>query len=205
VHFNSGLLYRVVGFLSLRENVSLTDPHALSKMILAHNFRLVLDQDMSTRLEIDSVLRGAELHTPEVSEATSITSQFPEVRALLADAQRTAFPDRHLVAEGRDMGTVIFPGAPLKFFVSANQAVRIQRRLAQLEVATLSSAERNLLKRKIEIEVVERDQRDSQRQASPTKAAQDGVIIDNSAGSLTEVVEKMYLQAYSRGVIPILA
>lgn len=206
IHFSSGLLYRAVGYLALREKVDVGSEKKLCNLVKKHSIRLVVRAG-SSRVLIDGRDLTRYLHTPEVSEATSKSSTHRKVRALLCDAQREAFHPANLVAEGRDMGTVIFPDATLKFFIVANQKVRVERRIKQLDEGkgTVGKAARvdNLLKQKIKIEITERDSRDSKRKVAPTKPARDAIIIDNSRESLTKVLKSMYDAVAKKGILGI--
>ena len=142
------------------------------------------------------------MHQPEISELTSIAASYPEVRAALVDVQRSAFPGLPIVAEGRDMGTVIFPDAPLKFFLEVAPEVKLTRRIAQLSESKpdMSDQEAKGLKDKMKIEIEERDKRDAERDVSPTLPAEDAHTINNSSEELTRIVEKMYNMALERGL-----
>lgn len=192
VHLNSGLLYRGVGWLCLEHGVSPDDPGALAHLLGRHSVELVSPGE----LLVDGVDRASVLGTPEVSEATSRASVFPVVRAFLLEAQRRAFPQRPLIAEGRDMGTVVFPEAALKFFVEASSEVRAARRLAQLQAEQGTTYDAATIER----EIIERDRRDSARALSPTRAAPDAVLIDNSSAPLATTVAQMHAEAVRRGL-----
>lgn len=203
IHFSSGLLYRGAAFLCLSEGVLPTDFHAVIALIRDHVIEIRAGSEQESRLYVDGGDVTDKVAAPEVSEATSLLSTYQEVREALTGAQRTAFQNQNIVAEGRDMGTVIFPGADLKFFVSADEGVRVRRRIEQflrmnpgLDEATL-----NQLKEKMKIEIIERDLRDSSRLYAPTRAAPDALLIDNSARSLTEVVDYMYDVVSKKGLL----
>jgi len=178
--------------LCLQLGVSPDDGEAVAQLVAVHTVHLVAPGE----LLIDGVDRAALLGAPEVSDATSKASVFPSVRQFLLSAQRNAFPGRPLIAEGRDMGTVVFPAAPLKFFIEASVAVRAARRLAQL------TAERGIAydPAVIEQEIVARDRRDSERTVSPTRAAPDAVVIDNSDRPLDATVALMRGEVVRRGL-----
>lgn len=203
VHLNTGLLYRAVGYLALKENVDRNDEIALGKMIARHRISLSMKGDALAVL-LDGTDIVSELQSPEVSESTSMVSRFAVVRTALMDLQRSACPERPIVAEGRDMGTVVFPDAPLKFFVTADEAVRVERRLQQLLQAagkgSADSAARTELLGKIGKEIAERDQRDTRRSVAPTLAAPDAVTVDNSTKSLEEIVAELVAHARSRSL-----
>jgi cytidylate kinase len=193
-HLNSGLLYRGVGWLCLQAGIDLDDEGAIKRVLDAHTVMLQGEGE----LLIDGVDRAAELTVPAVSEATSKTSRFPLVRGYLLEAQRCAFPGQGLVAEGRDMGTVVFPDAPHKFFVSASVEVRVQRRLTQLEESRGQLFDEDAIRR----EIIERDERDTNRTVSPTRQATDAVGIDNSKGSIGLTVAVMARRVRERHLSP---
>jgi len=198
VHFNSGLLYRAVAFGTRHRGISVDEEATIVRLIGEQRFELIWSRDCGAGLLIDGVpINVALVSTPEISEATSLISRHSAVRDALLDAQRQAFVSHDLVAEGRDMGTVVFPSAALKFFVQANVDVRIGRRLAQLGMVGGDLEEH---KKNIEREILARDQRDSSRAVAPTVAARDAILIDNSSRALTEVVENMYSHALAAGI-----
>ncbi len=203
-HLNSGLLYRAVALITLREKLNPEDPAALGAAIDRHSVELKPGNvPHKSKLYIDGIDVTANVSSPEVSEATSLTARHAAVRDRLVRAQREAFAGLPIVAEGRDMGTVIFPDAPLKFFVVADESVRVARRLEQLygDPKKLSSDERKSLNQKIQIEIVERDKRDQTRALAPTVPAADSITIDNSREALTVVLARMYDALSVRGLL----
>ncbi|MBN8549258.1 MAG: (d)CMP kinase [Deltaproteobacteria bacterium] len=202
VHLNSGLLYRAIGYLALQEHLNLQNEEQLKSILPLHRVALDLDLEGKGVVTLDGRNISDLIQSPEVSEATSMASQYPCVRKKLLELQREAFPTRSMVVEGRDMGTVVFPKAPLKFFVTADESVRVARRLAQLMEASSdkSDARREELAKKIRIEIAERDKRDMERAVAPTYAAKDAVHIDNSSEPLEKVVEHMVSFAKARSV-----
>ena len=189
IHFNSGLLYRVIGYLAIQAGVSREDEDAVLNVMQQKKISLTKKDG----LMIDGVVCPEPLiRTPDVSEAASKVAAHPKVREALIELQRTVFPEDSIVAEGRDMGTVIFPDADLKFFVTAATETRVKRRLAQLG---LSEGDNGDLASQIEREIIERDKRDSERAIAPTVAAKDAIWVDNSTLPLPEVVQNMYEKA----------
>ena len=199
-HLNSGGMYRAVAWLARANSLPATSIDALLQLIRDHAIEMRLGPDRASQIVVDGRDISAEIGTPEISEATSILSQFQEIRGQLFERQRSAFPGCHLVAEGRDMGTIVFPDAQVKFFVRASQQVRIERRLQQLGVnqSTADADGLKALKRQIEIEIVERDERDATRAIAPTVAAADAIDVDNSGQTLTAVLQTMYSVASHR-------
>jgi len=200
VNFSTGLIYRAVGFLALQEGVSLEDEQALAEMLKRHTLELVdasndlggkkIGGSITLGIKLDGKIQGKNLRTPAVSEATSLASRFPVVREQLLELQRTAYPDLNLVTEGRDMGSVVFTDAPVKFFIEVPVETRVGRRMRQLsnQQPGLSAGQ---LTAEITREIIERDKRDTERSASPTVAAADAIVIDNSKASLDETIKKI--------------
>ncbi len=204
INLNSGLLYRAAAYSALKTKTSLTDGQALSKLIKTLKIELKEDASGHGALYLNGKLTSEELRTPEVSEVTSKISTVPEVREALRDAQRNAFAGRPLVAEGRDMGTVIFPDAQLKIFLTVSEAARIERRINQLKAESekngkvLPEADIEWLRAQMKIEIQERDARDTGRKVAPLVPASDAVIIDNSSRTLEDTLKEIYELINSR-------
>lgn len=203
VFFSSGSLYRSLGWLALKNNVALNDASSLCLLLERHQVRIERNKNSSdSYISVAQQNVEALIRSPEVSEATSIISTISEVRAALIDRQRNAFLDQPdvlgIVAEGRDMGTVIFPEADLKFFITLDEEVRIERRIKQLLGQNASESEQNKIRLQMHKEIKERDKRDQTRLIAPAIAAQDAISIDNGRGTLTEIVEIMYSYALQK-------
>ena len=196
IHFNSGLLYRGVAFLCQQNGVSPEDETKVLATLRSGKLALKSDSKLGTRLFVNTVDRSEQVRAPEISDITSRISVHPRVRAELVDVQKNIFPGCNIVAEGRDMGSVIFSESAVKFFIEAREEVRIERRLRQLHegMDLMSERDKGLIKQ-MEIEIRERDKRDSERVAAPTKAAKNALVIDNSLRPLTVVVEELYTEA----------
>jgi cytidylate kinase len=194
INFNSGLLYRTVGFLALEHGVSPDDEVGLGALLGKHSIALVEraapDGMRSLGVILDGAPVNAEIRTPEVSEATSRSSRFAAVRTPLLSLQREACPGESLVAEGRDMGTIVFPHAQVKFFVEASVAVRVERRIRQLG-KNLSGLDADAFQKQIEREITERDARDAGRSVAPTIAAEGSLRVDNSSAPFEDTVMRM--------------
>lgn len=198
----SGVLYRLIGLVVNQEGIDPNDELAVARVLSNHKISLDQAKDGTTIGNLDGKNVTSLLNPPEVSETTSMISKQAAVRKALLVLQRDAFPGQNMIAEGRDMGTVVFPDARLKFFVECEVGTRIDRRIKQFGDSTkLSSDELNLMRKKMEIEIVERDQRDSSRELSPTIPAPDSIKIINSGQTLTEVVESMYDFVAKRGLL----
>lgn len=202
VHLSTGMLYRTVGYLSLKEGVSPEDEKAVVALIHQYKPSLELDEKRRAIVRVGANVLSKELYSTEVSEITSKVSTLRGVREALHDAQRHAFEGEGLIAEGRDMGTVIFPDADVKLFVECSVETRVSRRLSQIqEKKTLSEEEISQLTSDMQKEIVERDERDKTREIAPAVAASDAITIDNSGPPLTLVLQTMYDAVASRGLL----
>ena len=203
VYFSSGVLYRAVGLLSLRNDTNPDDEDAVGALLHNNEICLKLDEKRENQVLINGEDCSALLSSPEVSEATSRAAVHSVVRDGLREPQREAFPGHSIVAEGRDMGTVVFPKAPLKFFIETDPAVRLERRMKQLgvDIENLSDSERAAKEEELKIEIGERDDRDCNRAIAPTRAAEDAITINNSAEKLTSVIDRMYASVTQKGLI----
>ena len=182
-YLDSGALYRIATLNALKKGVPLDDAAALTAAAeqLAPRFeggRILLDgEDVTTAIRSE-----------EVSAATSRIAVVPGVRAALFALQKNAARLPGLVADGRDMGTVVFPDAPLKVFITASARVRAERRYRQL-IGRGETADLEALTRDLE----ERDRRDSQRATAPLRPAEDAKVLDTSEMGIEEVVKKVLL------------
>lgn len=133
-----------------------------------------------------------------VSKMASVTSKFPVVRQYLKRAQREAAKKAPSILEGRDIGTVIFPDAALKFFLTASSDVRARRRLAQLKEA---GKDAGFSLEKIRADIEKRDEEDSKRALAPLKKAEDAIAIDTSTMTIPEVVDLMISEYAKRAAL----
>lgn len=199
IHVNTGLIYRAVGFLAYQNKLDYSNVGAIVGLIKQHNIEL-RQSGVSARLFIDDVDMNDKMQDVEASVGASNVAQHGQVRDAIFAMQREAFAGKNIVAEGRDMGTVVFQDAQLKFFVTADAAIRAARRLKDMQLTPEELANPTIIKNKLKLELEERDKRDSERTVSPTIPAKDAVMIDNSAGSLEETVEKMFEIVQERGL-----
>ena len=183
---DSGALYRLTGLQARNQNADLNDAGSLGKIagqldVAFLDGRILLDkQDVTDMIRSETAGNDA-----------SRVAALPEVRAaLLGWQQRCATPEG-LVADGRDMGTVIFPQAALKIFLTASAEERARRRYKQLKEKGMSVNLARLVD-----EIRERDARDANRSEAPLRAADDALMIDSSALSIDEVLEQILGRAH---------
>ncbi|MFQ5487505.1 MAG: (d)CMP kinase [Gammaproteobacteria bacterium] len=187
-HFlDSGALYRLVGLAARRHAVSLDDEAALARLAQELDVRFEDDpgsNEVRIRLEGKEVSRL--LRSEACGEDASRVAVFPAVRQALLARQRAFRQPPGLVADGRDMGTVVFPNATLKIFLTASPVERAKRRYKQLKDKGMDVSLDSLLR-----EIEARDARDSGRAHAPLKAAADAVLIDTTELGIEEVVGKI--------------
>lgn len=190
---DSGALYRAVGYLAAETGVDFADVPRLAQLAYDINIRFEVVSDGTARVLLDSREIGDALRTEEAGKLASQVAAIPEVRAALLDKQRAFRQLPGLVADGRDMGTTVFPDAILKIFLTASADVRAERRYKQLKEKGFDANLAQLLG-----EIRDRDARDAARAASPLKPAADASILDTSTLSIPEVVQLIELQLRSR-------
>ncbi|TXH69141.1 MAG: (d)CMP kinase [Thiothrix sp.] len=167
---DSGAIYRVAAQATLEAKLPLDDANAIVALI--QNLEMHFEQGKVWRNGQDVSLA---IRTPEAADATSRISALPAVRAALMNRQRAFRQLPGLVADGRDMGTVVFPDAKLKVFLTASPEIRAERRLKQLSEQGIYANITALIG-----EIKERDERDSNRPIAPLRPAADALIIDSS-------------------------
>ncbi len=185
---DSGALYRIVAAVALERNMDLTDGAALAAMAAGLEIRFE-----DERVRVDGRDLTETIRTEPVSRASSQVAVLIPVREAILDLQRSMRQPPGLVADGRDMGTVVFADAPLKIFLDASTRVRAERRYNQLKNKGLDVNFRALL-----ANLEERDARDRDRAVSPLVPAPDALIIDSTDLTIEEVLEKVLSEVESR-------
>lgn len=179
-YLDTGALYRGVAFESRAAGVSADDDQGLGRVCESMQLRLE-----DTRLLSNGVDISDQIRSPEITMLASAVSARPVVRQALLDIQQELGRMGGLVAEGRDMGTVVFPDADLKFFLHATARQRAIRRFEQYDGANDQSLEQ------IEQDIRRRDANDSSRDIAPLKPATDAVVIDSTSMNARQVVDQM--------------
>lgn len=186
-YLDSGALYRLVALAALESGVRDDDAEGLARLAERLQPRFV-----DGRVEVDGRDVTEAIRTEEVSRLASRIAVHPPVRAALMKLQRSFRRPPGLVADGRDMGTVVFPDAQLKVYLTASVEVRADRRYKQLIEKGFAANMRDLL-----ADLRARDERDTHRATAPLKPAEDAYRLDSSALSVDEVVERIL--AWYRG------
>jgi CMP/dCMP kinase len=178
---DTGAMYRAVALEALTRGLDLDDFEAVAQLA-----RKMTIEALGPVVRVDGRDVTAAIRTPDVTSAASRVAAIPDVRAALVRMQRKAAEGLDVVSEGRDQGTVVFPDAECKFYVTAAPEVRARRRLLELQEAGEQISFEDLLR-----QIVERDTRDKTREAAPLRAADDAIRIDTSDLSQDEAVSRM--------------
>ena len=185
-YLDSGALYRLTALSALRANIALDNATAIA----------AIAQQLPCRFDGDTILLNDEnvgnlIRAEEIGNAASKIAVLPEVRAALLQLQQNFAKAPGLVADGRDMGTIIFPQAPLKIFLTASVAARAERRFKQLISKGFAANMPDLLQ-----DLTERDARDQNRSTAPLKPAADAKMLDTSNLTVQQAVD-IVLQHYA--------
>ena len=184
-YLDTGALYRALAFFLDRLSIPAEESEVLSKALshvavdICDNKVLLNDEDVSSFIR-----------TPKVDKIASLYSALPTVREKLLSLQREQALKGGLVADGRDMGTVVFPYAPVKIFLTARAEVRAKRRFDELTERGLKVDYSKILE-----EIKQRDEADAHRAIAPLKQADDAVLVDSSEKNIDEVVEEIVTTA----------
>lgn len=185
IYLDTGAMYRALALKILRQGVDLADDQKLAELVNTTAVDLQCDR-AELKVLLDEKNVASEIRTPAVSQMASKASALKIVRDRMLDLQRRLGQRGSVVAEGRDIGTVVFPDAQVKIFLSASAAERARRRCAELRAAG-QPVDLDVTLREIE----ERDKRDSERALAPLQKAQDALVIDSSNSTADEVAARV--------------
>lgn len=192
-YLDSGALYRAVGIAAAWEGIGLDEPEELAACASRTDIKFVTQDTDEPTIYVNSKEATAEIRSELAGSMASALAAQPMVRQALVDLQRSFRKAPGLVADGRDMGTIIFPDAPFKFFLTASPMERAQRRYKQLMEKGVSVKLESLLQ-----EIVARDERDANRTVAPLRPADDAHIIDSTAMPIDEVIDTVLAVLPSR-------
>ena len=182
---DSGAIYRVLAVAANRREIALDDVNSLADLASKLDVRFPIENDQ-VLIVLDSQDVTAEIRTEATGNLASKVAAYPEVRAALLQRQQNFAQFPGLIADGRDMGTVVFPTAELKVFLDASAEERAKRRQLQLQLKGINVNFDNLLQ-----EIQERDFRDRNRPVAPLKPADDAILIDSTSMSIDAVFNQV--------------
>ena len=181
---DSGAIYRVTALAALQRKTDLTNELALAELARHLDIQFIPQNG-----EVNILLAGMNvshlIRTQEVADAASKVAVFPEVRSALLQLQQDVAKNDGLIADGRDMGTVVFPNAQVKLFLDASAEERAKRRYKQLQNKGINGNFEQIL-----AEIKERDFRDRNREVAPLKPADDALLLDSTTLSIGEVIDQ---------------
>jgi CMP/dCMP kinase len=183
-YVNSGAMYRAVTWHVLQHAISPGDGDAIVRLLEASRIDCDLGDDGS-RILIDGVDPVEHLRDDRVNDEVSLVSSVPRVREILVAKMRAYAKDRDVVMEGRDIGSVVFPETPYKFYIDASPKIRLRRRIAQGQRDKIAA----------------RDHADSSRRASPLVIAEDALVIDSSSLTIEGVVGEIIGRLKMKGMV----
>lgn len=187
-YLDTGAMYRAVGLFMHRLGVDLKKEKDLPALLESLDLDFIPPEEKGG--DVGILLNGENvseiIRTPEAAMIASHVSAFPEIRKKLTEMQRQLGERGKIVAEGRDMGTVVFPGARYKFFLDADPGERTRRRVVQLREKGIPVDEKELYAM-----TLERDRNDRERAIAPLKPAEDAVLLDTTSSGVEDVVEKI--------------
>lgn len=185
-YLDSGAVYRVLALAAQQQLIDLADEVSLARLAQQLPVKFLPQADGSSQVLLDGKNVSDIIRTEAVGNAASKVGAFPAVRAALLNCQRAFRQPPGLVTDGRDMGTIIFPDAPLKIFLLASPEERAKRRYQQLKEKGINVSLGDLCN-----ELAERDKRDQQRQVAPLIPAPDAIVIDTTSLSIDEVLHQV--------------
>lgn len=188
-YLDTGALYRAVAVEVLDQQIDATNDLAVARLLETIQLE-VTAEGAELRLRVNGRDVSSRLRISTVSMTASQVSALPSVRAFLLDYQRSLAATKGVVAEGRDLGTVVFPTADLKFFLDADPAIRASRRFQEMAAEDRSSLEH------VASELQTRDQQDRQRDLAPLQTAPDAIVIDSSNMPVAEIIQSLLAMVY---------
>ncbi len=192
-YLDSGALYRVLAYAAHKNEISLTDEARLAEA--AKHLNVVFDSGDKKSIFLENEEVSQKIRTEVMSQITSKIASLPKVRAALLARQRAFQQFPGLVTDGRDMGTVVFPEATVKIFMTASAEERAHRRYSQLQRQGMAADWNEILS-----DLKQRDERDSQRSVAPLKPAIDAVIVDTTGLTIEEVFKQLLLLCKKAGI-----
>ena len=175
IYVDTGAIYRTVGLAAYRAGIDRKDEQAVKSLLPKIKIELGYNEAGEQRMYLDGEDVSAEIRRPEISICASDVSSLPAVRAYLLEMQREIARRNNVIMDGRDIGTVVLPGAELKIFLTADSRARAQRRLLELKAKGIEADFEDVLR-----DIEYRDRQDSSRAAAPLRAAEDALVVDTS-------------------------
>lgn len=185
-YLDSGAIYRVLAFSAIKNRISSVDTKRLVSEARSLDLEFISQPGSTAKIIFEGKDITVDIRKPDCTNLSSKISSIPEVREALTQYQRSFAKHPGLIADGRDMGTVIFPNAGLKIFLTATAKERARRRFLQLQSQGVAANLDDVLK-----DLMARDKRDIERAISPLKPSDDAIVIDTTEMSIKDILEKI--------------
>jgi cytidylate kinase len=194
---DSGALYRVLALSAINRDIALDNEKSLEELAHHLNVQFIAHENKSSSVILDGEDVTETIRSEKIGNGASQVGVFPAVRTALLDRQRAFRMSPGLVADGRDMGTVVFPDAELKIYLDASPEERALRRYKQLKERGINVNLGDLIK-----ELRERDKRDQERAVAPLKPAEDAVHVNTDRLTIEQVVERIVSEIRGKKAFP---
>ncbi len=188
LYIDTGAMYRTITYAALLYSIDVNDEIRIKQLLKKMNLIIQKSQKNEIEIILDNTILQKEIRMKEVEKYVSLISSYRSVRKYCVDLQRNLSQDYDVILDGRDIGTVVFPNAPYKFYLDASVEERAKRRLHD------AKTEQTLSLEEIKKEIIRRDEFDKNRKISPLKQADDALYIDTTKMSITDVVELIIKQ-----------
>ena len=188
IYLDTGAMYRAVTWLALQKQVAFDDMEGIKDLLQTIELEFK-DVDGMQHLYCNGTDVTEAIRTPEISANVSAVSMIPQVREAMTAQQQKIAAGRDVLMDGRDIGTTVLPNARYKFFLTASLEERARRRALELEQKGIAVDMEQLI-----ADIALRDKKDSEREVSPLKQAEDAVLIDTSSLTFDEVVENLFMR-----------
>lgn len=186
IYVDTGALYRTIGLAAFRKGYDTKDKSLILPMLPELDIEMKYNESGEQRMYLDGEDVSRDIRLPEISMCASNVSAMPEVRSFLMDLQRGMAEKYDVIMDGRDIGTVILPNADVKIFLTASLEARAYRRYLQLKEKGMEESIED-----VRIDMMKRDEQDTNRAAAPLKAADDAVILDSSDLAIEETLDRV--------------
>jgi cytidylate kinase len=201
-YLDSGALYRLTALAAQRAGVNWQDESKVADIAATMQVQFK-PAERGVEIYLDGQESSADIRREDMSLGSSTVAVHPQVRKALLDLQLSFRKQPGLVADGRDMGTTVFPNAPVKIFLTASAEARAERRYKQLQDAKLLDKDDSGSLRALLADIQARDERDSNRSSSPLKPADDALVLDSTRLSIDQVMETALAYISSKGIRPV--
>ena len=188
IYLDTGAMYRAVTWLALQKQVAFDDMDGIKDLLQTIELKFK-DVDGMQHLYCNGTDVTEAIRTPEISANVSAVSMIPQVREAMTAQQQKIAAGSDVLMDGRDIGTTVLPNARYKFFLTASLEERARRRALELEQKGIAVDMEQLI-----ADIALRDKKDSEREVSPLKQAEDAVLIDTSSLTFDEVVENLFMR-----------